>query len=361
MGELRFVLVPQVSSGEASAATLRLEEMTTALETQQREVTSLRAFARETTSTRKRHHQQQQQEKDPREMDKREKNRCDVNSPNNGCVSGRSSVLIEGDGNTLVAPNATVVSETHEVKFAPGRGAAVPDARKTAGSPAEEASAVVHARKLHPSGYPTGDPVRKMTVNEAVEDSKGDDQMGDIKDNRKYDPKDNEPPRESHCCDDAEERPRCPKTQKTRLRSEDSDRGESPTEIPPLGEAPSPKRGNEIVSSAEGETSYEEQQAKEDRQGMGKGGVRTKRAVIDVEAEAELLERMRLCEQEKRGWEKEAVCLRVERQEMLQRLRKLAQEAHEKVGQVRFFCWIFFSTGHNRANLSRWLAVKEAE
>lgn len=375
---------PQVSSGEAAAATLRLDEMATALETQQRELASLRAIAREkaTMARKRRHHhhhyqeQQQQETVGRREEDnkKREKNQRGFSSSSDGCVNNRGSsrVLTEriDDDTSSAAPNATAAaSETHEVEVVASseRGSVVPDVdnsnnNNTAGSPDdEETSAAAHPREVHltgdragdPAGHPAGGTVRNKTVNNVVEDTKGDDPVKDIKDNnRKDDPKDNEPPPESHrCCDDdAGKCPRpCPNdnTQKTRtrlLRSEDSDdRGQqSPstaTETHPLGaeEAPPLKGGTETVSSAEGGANFEGQNKNERRQDKeGGGGWGTRATVgVDAEVEAELLVKMRLGEEEeeerKSGWEKEAVCLRVERQELLRRLRTLAREAHEKV------------------------------
>lgn len=323
------MLASQVSSGEAAAATLRLEEMTAALETQQRELKSLRAFARDTTSIRKRHHQQQQQETDPRELEKREKNQHHVSPSNHGCFNGCSSVLKEGDDEISVAPNATAASETHEVNVASERTAVVPDADNNI-SPAKETSAAVNARK----GHPTGDPVGTMK-GDAVEDIKG-DRMGDIKDDRKDDPNENDPAPESHC-DDADERPPCPSSlQKTRLQSEGAERAEAPTESPSLGESPPLERGDELISSGEGGKKREKQ--KNDRQDREGGVWRTRGAAVD--AEAELLARMRPCEEDSGGWQKEAVSLRVERQEMLRRLRNLAQEAHEKVSQARVSCFL---------------------
>lgn len=64
----------------------------------------------------------------------------------------------------------------------------------------------------------------------------------------------------------------------------------------------------------------------------GEGGMRGTRAVVG--AEVELLRTTRRCEEERREWEKEAVCLRVERQEVRRRLRVLGQEAEEKVRNV---------------------------
>lgn len=77
--------------------------------------------------------------------------------------------------------------------------------------------------------------------------------------------------------------------------------------------------------------SYGRRGCQDESDGDEEGGLRKTREV--VEAEAELMVRMRRCEEERREWETEAMSLRGERQEVLRRLRVLGQEVEEKVSR----------------------------
>eukprot|EP00752_Nemacystus_decipiens_P018394 g16497.t1 len=376
----------EVSSAEGTAAALRLEEMTAVLESQQRELELLRASVRGTPIVRA---QQQEQQHSPTPRQQQEENQRDIaheqrsapwTSPHNrtcfdACATGAkegkrpggalvsdieesrraalcSRVFEAGCSERTTDPNSLGGGDdTGEVETAPDDGRTPVSGAETENNPTEPGKTALSttaraAVDLNGKSGTGGNPASEFNRDDANHE------------HHLSDTSFNAPPTVTMAMTT---RPSLQQQQATQphgfqLEGEGQDDGEKEAEAhEPMAKknldvqahSRKPDMGGSPLSAKDTELRDTNRRIREVGAGCGgggradktdgEGGARRMRAGL-VGAEAELLVRLRRCEEEGREWKKEAIRLRAERRDLFGRLRALGREAEAKdnaIAQLR--------------------------
>lgn len=347
---------PQVSSAEATSAALRLEEMTAVLETQQRELELLRAYVRGIPNAKEQHHHQQK--RNQAEVGRRENSApriCPlIHTSFEECISaaneGNRSGNHEGDpweeeriGQPFVdvmtagcseerttGINSVADDDTDRALIASERReAAVPGTEKANGH-VEQARAAVSKRgrstgvlKANPSE--NGDPAPETNHDDA---GKRHDKAAfsnaflTTMATARLSHQRSKPPLEFR------------REGEGFGPNQDGEEAEVPNMEGPL---PDIERGGNPLRAKATELGAKRfrqvgvscrHKGRQDETSRDGGSGRTRSM---ARAEAELLVRVKRCEEENHEREKEAACLRAGRQDVLRRLRTQGRESVEKV------------------------------
>lgn len=351
---------PQVSSVEASASALRLEELTAVLESQQRELELLRASKRPIPSAREQQHKHQQEEKQ-RETARGDKSAPQMNPLTRTCFNEYTSAIREGtrsgnlvsdrkergrtgnstadyiagcsdrmaDGNSMADDDSdrTLIASD-------ARGTPVSGAEKD-NSPAGQARAAVSAKRRSTGEFKADSTANSDPAPELNRD-------------------DTDSKRHSGASFTASPtmtmttRPR-PQKPKPLLgiqregegtgEGEGAEQAESPAAepLPVVARARKLEGEGDLLPTKEGELRGRRVRdigaicGYKGRQDETCGDVGLRRTRATIGADGELPVRVRRCEEESCEWEKEATCLRAERRDLFRRLRTLGREGEEKV------------------------------